>query len=268
MTSMTDSPAYLRRSATTYLDGVAVEFAQIKLALLDLLGPTPGARVLDVGCGTGVDVFAAAERIGPTGQAVGVDMSEELVTQAKSRADATLPVAFQTADATALPFEDEEFDAVRSERVFQHIPDPIRAATEVARVTAPGGRVVIADPDHGMWALDMSDRQTTETLMAWWISHIKNPWMGRQLPGLLREAGVQDVTAEVLPVALTSLASADAVIGLSKTAQWAANAGVVDADAAKAWHEELVARDSEGRFLLAGALIAAHGHKANGDRAA
>lgn len=258
------SPAYLNRSPTAYLDGVASEFAQIKTALLDLLAPAPGARVLDAGCGTGVDVFALAERVGQSGKAVGVDLSEELVTQANGRSDGSLPVEFQQADATALPFEDGVFDAVRSERVLQHIPEPLRAVKELLRVTAPGGRILAADPDHGMWAVDMSDQEVTEKLMTWRNTNIKNPWIGRRLPGMLRDAGVRDVGADVIPIVFTTLAAADAVLALSKSGQWAAAAGVIDADTGRAWHDELVRRDDEGRFLMLGAMVVAYGHKADG----
>lgn len=253
------TPAYLHRSATAYLDGVAGQLAAVKSRIQDLLEPGPGQRLLDVGCGTGVDVLALADRVAPGGSVSGVDMSGELVAEATGRVPDGVAADFRVADASALPFPDHTFDGTRAERVLQHVPDPGRAIAELVRVTRPGGRVLAADPDHGMWALDMSDRALTRTLMSWWVDNVPNPWMGRQLAGLLRAAGVEDVRIELAPIVLRDLAAADGVVGLGKVATWAREQDVVPAPAAEAWGSELLRRDAEDQFLLCGAIVVAHG---------
>jgi ubiquinone/menaquinone biosynthesis C-methylase UbiE len=107
--------------------------------LVASLGLPAGARVLDVGCGTGNAALAAARA---DHDATGVDSAERLVAVARERATAEgLAAHFDVGDATALPYEDAAFDAAVS--VFGVIfADPPAAAAELLRVTRPGGRVV------------------------------------------------------------------------------------------------------------------------------
>jgi SAM-dependent methyltransferase len=216
-------------------------------------------RLLDVGCGTGVDVFALSDRVGDSGYVAGIDSSPELIEEARRRTPQGAKVGFEVADAAELPFGSGEFDAVRSERVIMHVADPAKAIAEMLRVTKPGGRVVVSDPDHDMWAPDLADRELTRTLMHWWVDHIRHPWMGRQLPGLLREAGAAEVSTTILPIVLTSLAAADAIIGIGRIAETAIKEGVAPAERVSAWQEELIRRDAEGRFLVCGAIVVASG---------
>jgi ubiquinone/menaquinone biosynthesis C-methylase UbiE len=260
------NPAYLRRDATRYLDGVAGEIGAIKEAIREISQPRLGLRLLDVGCGTGTDAVALADRVGEQGYVVGVDTSEQLVAEAQNRIGERSWLEFRTGDACALPFPDASFDGVRAERVLQHVADTAMAVREMVRVTRPGGRIVLAEPDHDMWAVNCLDVAVTRQLMAWWVDHIRHPWMGRQLPGLLADTGVQDIRIDVLPVVLTSLASAEAVIGLAKVAGAAGAAGVLPADQAEAWHRDLVSRDAAGDLLTLGAIVVASGRTPDGSR--
>jgi len=95
---------------------------------VDLLHVKPGARLLDVGCGTGHDTRALAMSAGSDGVAVGVDASAVMLKTARTRGGAYLQ-----ADARALPYEDGAFDGTRIDRVLQHVAGPEDAVHEVAR---------------------------------------------------------------------------------------------------------------------------------------
>ena len=118
----------------------------------------PGERVLDVATGTGRLAFGAAARVGPGGEVVGLDPSAEMLARAR-RAGAARGGARLTwvqADAEALPFADGTFDAVTIGFGLRNLPDVAAALRELARVAAPGGRVVIleiATPSGGVSAL-------------------------------------------------------------------------------------------------------------------
>ena len=107
--------------------------------VLGLLGPGPG-RCLDIGCGGGRLVVALAEA-GWT--ASGVDLSEDQLRVAESRAGAVAEMLLQ-ADASTLPFTDGEFDAVVSTFTHTDLDDPKSAFREAARVLRAGGRFVYA----------------------------------------------------------------------------------------------------------------------------
>jgi ubiquinone/menaquinone biosynthesis C-methylase UbiE len=101
-----------------------------------------GQRVLDVACGQGNAAMAAARRFA---DAVGVDYAENLLAQGRKRAEAeNLPVTFTEGDAEQLPFPDRSFDLLLSTVGVMFAPDHQRAADELVRVTAPGGKIALA----------------------------------------------------------------------------------------------------------------------------
>jgi len=116
--------------------------------LVDFTGAPDGARVLDVGSGTGALAFAIAKRNGRS-RVVGMDPSQEYVAYATSKNPFPDRASFQVGDAQELHFADAAFDAALSLLVFNFIPDPKKALLEVRRVTKPGGLVSAANWDYG-----------------------------------------------------------------------------------------------------------------------
>ena len=103
-----------------------------------------GERVLDLGSGSGMDVFAAAVQVGPGGSVIGVDITpEQLAKSERLRRDEH--VAFHRARIEELPFADASFDAVISNGVVNLAADKPAVFAEVARVLRPGGRLALAD---------------------------------------------------------------------------------------------------------------------------
>jgi ubiquinone/menaquinone biosynthesis C-methylase UbiE len=111
---------------------------------LDLARLIAGERVLDLGSGSGMDVFAAAVQVGPGGSVIGVDITPEQVAKAQ-RLRCDDHVAFRRARIEQLPFDDASFDAVISNGVVNLSPDKPAVFAEVARVLRPGGRLALAD---------------------------------------------------------------------------------------------------------------------------
>jgi ubiquinone/menaquinone biosynthesis C-methylase UbiE len=113
-----------------------------------LVAPLPvGATVLDVGCGAGMDLLLAARQVGPTGRAIGVDMTEPMRACAIAGAAACglANVDVRAGDATRLPVEDASIDVVISNGVLNLVPQKQLALAEIRRVLKPGGRAQIAD---------------------------------------------------------------------------------------------------------------------------
>src|SRR5262245_4014546 len=126
--------------ARRYLSAAADRAAEMRREGYHRLGVTDGWSILDVGCGLGEVCADLAELVGPTGRVVGIDASEALIAHARERWGASR-IEFDVGDAEALEFEDATFDAVRAERVVQHLGDPATAIAEMARVVRPGGGV-------------------------------------------------------------------------------------------------------------------------------
>jgi len=107
----------------------------------------PGERVVDVGCGAGIDSLIAAKMVGPTGSVVGVDMTPAMLNKARqSGQEAGLDNAeFRQGFGEALPVPNGWADVVLSNGVLNLFPDKAVALSEMVRVLKPGGRLQLAD---------------------------------------------------------------------------------------------------------------------------
>lgn len=127
--------------------------------VFDLAGLQPGERVVDLGCGSGMDSFLAALRVGATGRVVAVDFTTEQLGNARRLAAeaGTTQVDFREGRIEALPAEDAIFDCAISNGVINLSADKDAVFAEAARVLRPGGRLALADI--------VSERQLTEAIV-------------------------------------------------------------------------------------------------------
>ena len=106
-----------------------------------------GETVLDLGCGAGLDVLLAAQKVGPTGKAIGIDMTDDMIHRARDNAqEAGLSnVEIHLADIESLPLDDNSVDCVISNCVLNLVPDKSVAFAEIFRVLKSGGRLAASD---------------------------------------------------------------------------------------------------------------------------
>jgi arsenite methyltransferase len=149
-----------------------------------------GETVLDLGSGGGVDVFVSARRVGPTGKAIGLDMTDEMLALARANAaDAGVEnVEFLKGYIEDIPLPDDSVDVVISNCVINLSADKGQVLREAGRVLRPGGRLavsdVIADPDM--------DKATREDMQQW-TGCVAGALTRGQFESALADAGLVDI---------------------------------------------------------------------------
>lgn len=153
MHNVDDVRARFGATAERVADHAERQVEMVRDQVRDFVSPRGDERALDSGTGAGTLALALAPLVR---EVVGVDIVPELLERARRNAPAN--VTFVEGDATSLPFEDGVFDLSCSRRTFHHIARPELAVAELARVTAPGGRIFVDDqiaPVDPLAALDL-----------------------------------------------------------------------------------------------------------------
>ena len=185
----------------------------------------PGQDLLDLGCGPGTITTGLAAAVLP-GQTVGVDIASDLP-------ESTEQVTFRSGNAYELPFSDGTFDAIYASAVLQHLAEPLLALREARRVARPGAVIGIADADWGGFLLAPSDPVLVDSFDLMERLRTGSPRVGRDLRGLLHEAGFNRTQASARTV---SHGTPDAVRGFAAfNASWFARPEIVEAVIGRGW---------------------------------
>jgi len=232
---------------------------RLRATTAELLRPRLGARLLDVGCGTGEVARALAGLVGAHGTVVGIEPSATMLDEARRRtAESTANVEFRSGDIARLDFDDATFDGVTCERVFQHLEAPDTAIGELVRVTKPGGRVVVIDTDWGMHAIHGADPRLTSRVVECWATNAANGWSGRRLPGLFVGAGIREpiVVAETFTSTDGQRPTGPPFTTMAAVAE---RAGALSSDDARIWLAQLADAGERGQFFWAVTMFAVAG---------
>jgi arsenite methyltransferase len=216
----------------------------------DLLELGPGSRVLDVAAGRGISALALARRFGC--HVVGIDLSSANVLAARKQAAHTgfaRATSFEVADAEALPFAGREFDAVICECAFCTFPDKPRAASEMARVTRPGGRLGLSD------LVRRGELPGELQTLAGWAACIADARPEAEYVELLEDAGFRQPSLEIHDDALIRLV--DDIRGRLLGAELFAKLGKFDLAGADMGQAGAIARaaDAAARKGLLGYIL-------------
>lgn len=247
----------------TFLETAAIVVRPAKLRSYEMMRLAPGLRVLEVGCGPGTDTLAMAEIVGETGIVIGVDADTEMLLAAERnavKAGVSHFVRHRRANGVQLPFRNGEFDACRTERTFQHLADPAAALAEMARVTSPGGRVVVVETDWATLSVD-TDMHDVELALKYEMTHsvMENPFAGRQLYRLFRRQGLREVEILLASFYITSYSLAHILGRMEKTEAAALTRGSIAPERLAEWHNSLIQADHEGTFFVTAQMVIAAG---------
>ncbi len=160
--------------------------------LLRAAALTPGERVLDVACGTGVITRAAAEQVGPTGSVTGVDLAPDMIEVATETPAAGAPIEWHRADAAALPLPDGSYDVALCQMGLMFMEDRPAALAEMRRVLIAGGRIVVNTPGRIQPMFEAMEQAIVDNLdpgLGMFVTAVFSMHDPAELDGLLRDAG-------------------------------------------------------------------------------
>ena len=227
-------------------------FSKMLHDYLDAMQVDEAGSVLDMGSGTGLAARAIANRPGFSGRVTGFDLSPYLVEAAARLAreeGITKHIEFRTGDVRSLDFADETFDAVVAHTLLSHVDNALAVLKEAARVLKVGGMVGIFDGDYASLTFDHADpimgKSYDEALIR---AVVTNPRVMRQMPRLLRAAGLELVTSFSFVLAEVGTANfwSSAIEAFRKLIP---KEGVMTEDDADAWAAALRS-DSEADVLF------------------
>lgn len=220
-------------------------------AYFAFLDPKPGLAVLEVGAGTGSTLHALAKLVAPAGKIVGIDYSQTMVDEATRRAkESGLAMEFLRMDAANLEFGDASFDRASSHIVFQHLPDSVKALSEMIRVTRPGGLVTIVEQDWETLVVDAEDSKLTRTIVNAFSDHVHEGWIGRKLFGMFKSAGLNNLRVEPTAVAMAGIPWAHISWLIDQISDPALEMGRISADERQSWRADQKSRADAGKLFL------------------
>ena len=171
--------------------------------------PQPGETVLDLGSGAGFDAFLAAQSVGEEGKVIGVDMTPEMLAQARANAEAGgyENVEFRKGLIEEMPVEDGEVDVIISNCVINLSPDKAAVFKEAFRVLRPGGRVAVSD----IVLTEPLPEAIVDSIAAY-VGCVAGASLLDEYVGFLRDAGFQEIEVAESRKAVESLPEDDPIV--------------------------------------------------------
>jgi ubiquinone/menaquinone biosynthesis C-methylase UbiE len=170
--------------------------------LLDSIGIESGTKVLDVGCGPVGVLRLLSEKVGPKGEVVGLEREPRFVELARREVErlGLQNVTLVEADALASGLDDDSFDLVHERLVMVNVPERRKLLSEMLRVTNPGGTIALEEIDNVSWVCEPPHDSWAALISAFHDAFRAaggDPFIGRKLPSMLREAGALEVQFRV-----------------------------------------------------------------------
>jgi SAM-dependent methyltransferase len=202
---MSEHAGYPLGTSDTELERLLVQteaYAPQSRWLLDRLAIAPGAKVVDIGCGPLGILDLLSDRVGPTGEVVGLDRAARMIELGRQVLAArnldNVRLVQGEADNTGLPRE--AFDFVHERTLLIDVPNPEAVVAEMVALARPGGIVALQDPDQVSWVCDPPNAtwdRLIDAVEALQRQEGRDVYIGRRLHRLLIDAGLVDVQVQV-----------------------------------------------------------------------
>jgi len=244
-----------------YLRESAERVEHVKRTSYDMMHLSEGMKVLDIGCGPGIDARNIAGLVGDGGHVIGIDSDGTMIADAVQSALSS-NTHFIKADVRSMPFKDNCFDAVRAERLFQVLPRSIDfndVLREMIGVTNETGIIVLVDTDWATASVNYEDAELTNRLLYFFATECRpHGYAGRQFYELMKKRGLIVERVEALPVYMFDFSE-------TPFEKWLTREALEKKIATKAemrqWNEDLNRKTTNREFFSLVTMILVSGRK-------
>lgn len=234
-----------------YLLETSKAIKKIKHHSYKLLGNIKNKKVLDLGCGNGLDLLQLRLYTGEEGELIGIDKNTNLLREAKRSLSKTNfnNVELIHADAENIPFEDGYFDAIRVERVFQHLESPMKVMQQINRVLKRNGQLVIVETDWSSLSMFTNNYEIENKIIAHLIyKYTSNGMASRLLFEYLDRINFKQTKTEIFPSIINSYQMTNEFIKLEEIANELLKKGNLKKEIYLKWLKQIHRSDLKGNF--------------------
>ncbi len=225
-----------------------------RAVVLDLLDLKPGECVIDIGCGPGFLCESMADKVGPAGSVLGIDISPDLIALCQDR-NPPVHLRYAEEDALNLASDGGSFDVAVCTQVAEYIPDTAGILAEMFRVLRPGGRALIMATDWNCVGWHSSDPDRMNRVMKAWEGHCAHPSLPRVLSPALVAAGFEHLALHAHPIINRNFDPSRYSYGAAHLIKdYATNTGFSEA-VAQDWFDDLAHLDEAGHYYFASARM-------------
>lgn len=232
-----------------YLNDTANLLKGIKMSSYEYFSKIQSGIVIDLGCGTGIDVIQMASMFKDHLDVVGVDHDPSLIDIAKNNSKELKNVSFVVSEGNSIPFADESIDGLRAERLIQHLKNPKEVFDEVYRILKPESPIVIVESDWSSLnfycgSVIISQRLTTYLTE----QKINNGWASKKLCTYLTQSDFSNIKLNVFPFVLNSLLDANTYLWIDKIVEEMYQNGIISLDERGTFNNEIEIANQNGYF--------------------
>ncbi|MDB5013537.1 MAG: hypothetical protein JWQ25_1739 [Daejeonella sp.] len=205
--------------------------------------------IVDVGCGTGMDVINMANLVGKQANVMGIDHDSTMIAKANSSKGKLENVEFLVSEVNSLPLADDSVDGLRAERLIQHLTEPQAAIGEMYRVLKKNQPLVIVETDWAGLTIYNEHTDAAKKLTEYLTEvKINNGYASRKLTSYLRNAGFNNINLSIFSFVIKSLSEANEYLWLEHILNEATEKGYLSTVENSEFVKSLKSSDENGYF--------------------
>jgi ubiquinone/menaquinone biosynthesis C-methylase UbiE len=240
----------------SYLEDTSRVLKNFKERSYALFKTIQQGTILDLGCGTGLDVINMADLVSDAVQLVGIDHDPEMLNKARAAAGNKKNVDFVLSDACPLPYENDSVAGIRSERMIQHLENPNKVFQEIHRILIKNSPLVIMETDWRSLSFYNENHQIEKKINEYLTEvKVKNGMAARNLTSYLENCNFRNIQIDIHPVILRSLKEANDNLWIEKIIEEAAVKNVITQNECNLYKDSLHQADKKNYFVCSINLV-------------